>query len=387
MDIRVPEVGESILEAEITKWHVEDGAGVAKDDLICELETDKIGLEIHAEADGVLHIEAKEGETVKIGARIARLETDGDAEKDKAPEEKEEKKEEKKGPKECDAKEAEKKEKPPKKDEEKRKEKAPEEEPSEKREEKAEPAGKPQAQPPAKDAEEPGRTTRKPMSPIRKRIARRLLEARQQTAMLTTFNEADLTRIQQLRRTHRDSFRSRHGVKLGLMSFFVKACAEALKEFPEVNARIDGDDILYQHFYDIGIAIGASRGLVVPVLRDADLLHFSDIEKAIADFAQRAEKGKLELKELEGGTFTITNGGIYGSVLSTPLLNPPQSAVLGMHAIADRAVVRDGGILIRPMMNLALSYDHRLIDGRGAVRFLARVKQFIEEPEELLLEM
>jgi 2-oxoglutarate dehydrogenase E2 component (dihydrolipoamide succinyltransferase) len=225
------------------------------------------------------------------------------------------------------------------------------------------------------------------MSPIRRKIAERLLAVRQQTAMATTFNEADLSRIMDLRSRHRDSFKERHGIKLGIMSFFIKACAEALKDFPEVNARIDGNDIIYQHFYDIGIAVGAAKGLLVPVIRAADHKDFAELEKTISDFAERAASNRIELSDLEGGTFSISNGGTYGSLLSTPLLNPPQSAILGMHAIQQRPVVREGEVVIRPMMNLALSYDHRLVDGRQAVEFLMRVKTLIEEPEEMLLEL
>ncbi|HXV20382.1 MAG TPA: 2-oxo acid dehydrogenase subunit E2, partial [Desulfuromonadales bacterium] len=207
------------------------------------------------------------------------------------------------------------------------------------------------------------------------------------TAMLTSFNEADLSRVLALRKKHGEEFKQRHGVPLGFMSFFVKASAEALKEFPQVNARIDGDDIVYQQFYDIGIAVGAEKGLVVPVIRDADRLSFAEIEQAIRDFVEKIEQNKLDLADLEGGTFSITNGGVYGSLLSTPILNPPQSAILGMHAIQERPVARDGEIVIRPMMYLALSYDHRLIDGREAVSFLKRIKEFVEEPDEMLLEL
>ena len=227
---------------------------------------------------------------------------------------------------------------------------------------------------------------RKPMSPLRKRISERLLAARQQTAMLTTFNEADLGQIKELREKSKEFFLQKHGVPLGLMPFFVKACAEALKEFPVVNASIDGNDIVHHNYYDIGIAIGGEKGLVVPVLRNADKMRLYEIDKAIAEFSVKIKSNKLAISDLEGGTFTISNGGVYGSMLSTPILNPPQSAVLGMHAIQDRPVVRNGQIVIRPMMFLALSYDHRIIDGREAVSFLKRVKEYIEEPEELLLE-
>lgn len=224
------------------------------------------------------------------------------------------------------------------------------------------------------------------MSPLRKRIAERLVSARQQTAILTTFNEADLTRVKSLRESYREHFKQRHGIALGYMPFFVKACIEALKEFPLVNASIDGDDIVYHHFYDIGVAIGGDKGLVVPIIRSADQLKMYEIDQAIIAFAEKIKSNHLAISDLEGGTFTISNGGVYGSMLSTPILNPPQSAVLGMHAIQERPVVRAGQIVIRPMMYLALSYDHRIVDGREAVRFLKKIKEYIEEPEELLLE-
>jgi 2-oxoglutarate dehydrogenase E2 component (dihydrolipoamide succinyltransferase) len=224
------------------------------------------------------------------------------------------------------------------------------------------------------------------MSPIRKRIAERLVAVRQQTAMLTTFNEADLSHVKALRSTYREHFLQRHGIVLGYMPFFVKASIEALKEFPLVNASIDGDDIVHHHFFDIGIAIGSDKGLVVPILRNADRMKMFEIDQIITDFSEKIRTNQLTISDLTGGTFTISNGGVYGSMLSTPILNPPQSAVLGMHAILERPVVRDGQIVIRPMMYLALSYDHRIIDGREAVGFLKKVKEYIEEPEELLLE-
>jgi 2-oxoglutarate dehydrogenase E2 component (dihydrolipoamide succinyltransferase) len=205
--------------------------------------------------------------------------------------------------------------------------------------------------------------------------------------MLTTFNEADMSWVKKLRVRHQENFTKRHGIKLGMMSFFVKASIEALKEYPAVNARIDGTDVVYQHYYDVGIAVGTDRGLVVPVLRNADQLTFAEIEQQIADLAAKANARKLTLADLEGGTFTITNGGIYGSLLSTPIINPPQCGVLGMHSIKDRPVVEDGEIVIRPIMNLALSYDHRLIDGREAVGFLKLIKEYIEDPSELFLEL
>jgi 2-oxoglutarate dehydrogenase E2 component (dihydrolipoamide succinyltransferase) len=224
------------------------------------------------------------------------------------------------------------------------------------------------------------------MTRLRKRIAERLKEAQNTAAMLTTFNEADMGAVMALRTRYQDSFSKRHGIKLGFMSFFVKASIEALKAFPAVNAEIDGDDIVYKHYYDIGVAVSTDAGLVVPVLRDADAMGLADIEKAIADLGRRAREGKLAMDELTGGTFSITNGGIFGSLLSTPILNPPQSGILGMHKIQERPMVLAGKIEPRPMMYLALSYDHRIVDGREAVSFLVRIKECIEAPERMLLD-
>jgi 2-oxoglutarate dehydrogenase E2 component (dihydrolipoamide succinyltransferase) len=222
------------------------------------------------------------------------------------------------------------------------------------------------------------------MTRLRRRIAERLKEAQNTAAILTTFNEADMTEVMALRERFRAEFEKKHGVRLGFMSFFVKACIAALKEIPTANGEIDGDDIIYKNHYDIGVAVGTDQGLVVPVLRDADHLDFAEIEKSVADLGRRARDGKLKLEELSGGTFTITNGGVYGSLMSTPILNPPQSAILGMHKIQKRPVVVGDQIVARPMMYLALSYDHRLVDGREAVTFLVRVKECIEDPERLL---
>ncbi|GAB4554409.1 MAG: 2-oxoglutarate dehydrogenase complex dihydrolipoyllysine-residue succinyltransferase [Geothermobacteraceae bacterium] len=375
MEIIVPEVGESIFEAVIAKWHVSDGSKVGKDDLLCELETDKISLELHAEAAGTIRLLAQEGETVKIGAVIARLEgTDNQSQPAKA------------------STPAEKAEEPPAK---------PKAEPAPETTSATPPATKAERQPapaqaapqPAAQPEPPGpsldlpkkaddeRITRVPMTPIRRKIAAHLLAARQQTAMLTTFNEVDMSAVLDLRRQRGEDFKGRFGVKLGLMSFFVRAVVTALKEFPEVNARIDGDDIVYQHFYDIGIAVGGEKGLVVPVLRDADRLSLAEIEQAIREFADKVAGNRITLADLEGGTFTISNGGVYGSMLSTPIINPPQTGVLGMHNIQKRAVVVDDTVVIRPMMYLALSYDHRLIDGRQAVGFLKLIRDQLEQVE------
>ena len=231
------------------------------------------------------------------------------------------------------------------------------------------------------------REERVAMTRLRKTIALRLKEAQNTAAMLTTFNEADMTAIMHLRTTHKDAFEKRYGVRLGFMSFFVKSCIMALKELPSVNAEIEGDEIVYKNYYDIGVAVGTERGLVVPVLRDADQISFADIEKSINDFGARARENKLKLEELQGGTFTISNGGVYGSLMSTPILNAPQSGILGMHKIQQRPIAVDGKVEIRPMMYLALSYDHRLVDGREAVTFLVRVREFLEAPERMILEL
>lgn len=224
------------------------------------------------------------------------------------------------------------------------------------------------------------------MSPLRRTVARRLVEAQSSMAMLTTFNEVDMSAIMTLRKQQQDAFTARHGVKLGFMSFFVKAAIEALKQFPQLNAEIRDTNIVYHHYYDVGVAIGGGKGLVVPVLRHAERLSFAEIEKAIGDFGARAKEGRIKPDELAGGTFTITNGGVFGSMLSTPIINPPQSGILGMHSIQDRAVVVDGQIVVRPIMYVALTYDHRIVDGREAVTFLKRIKELIESPARMLLE-
>jgi len=430
MEIKVPAVGESVFEALVARWLKSSGERVEQDEPLCEIETDKVTLEVTADAPGILSISVQEGETVKIGAVIGTIEEQGAEAAPGAaagtPQPEQPKAEPVPG------------------------QPAPPMSPSgrklaremgvEPRELKgsgrggrlthedllkgeaakaaapspaapsaaqaapqpAQPAAKPEesrpapqkgaaaapapAREPRTEQADPSRVTRKPMTPIRKRIAQRLVSVRQNTAMLTSFNEADLTEVLRLRKQHGDYFLKRHNVKLGFMSLFVRACCGALREFPEVNASIEGDDIVYHNFCDIGVAIGGEKGLVVPVLRGADTMTLAEIELAIAGFGEKVRSNRLALEDLEGGTFTISNGGTYGSLLSTPILNPPQSGVLGMHAIQERAVVRDGQIVIRPMMYLALSYDHRIVDGKGAVSFLKRVKEYIEEPEEMLLE-
>jgi 2-oxoglutarate dehydrogenase E2 component (dihydrolipoamide succinyltransferase) len=385
MDIQIPEIGESIIEAKLAKWHCRDGQQVSKDDLLCELETDKITLELFAEKDGIVHIRTTEGETVPIGTVIATLEEN--SQPDETAETSEAQAPEAPEPEKHKKPEPEPSVKPDEPPMQKRQETV--EPPSEPTETEAPQPGAPFAEPEEdlKEHEtEERRTRREPLSPLRQTIARRLLEARQQTAMATTFNEADLSRVLDMREHHGERFLERHGIKLGLMSFFVKASVEALGEFPIINARLEEDAVVYQDFYDIGIAVATEQGLVAPILRDAERLHFAEIEKRIAELADKARQHRLALADLQGGTFSISNGGVYGSLLSTPLLNPPQSAILGMHAIQQRAVVRDDKIVARPMMYLALSYDHRLIDGREAVKFLKRLVELVEEPEELLLE-
>ncbi|SHI93523.1 2-oxoglutarate dehydrogenase E2 component [Malonomonas rubra DSM 5091] len=397
MDIIVPQVGESIVEAEIGEWFKQDGEQVEQDDLLLELETEKINVELNAESSGKLTILAQQGDIVKIGAVIGRIDESAVGTTTTAEEPASETAEAETAATEQPAMNpavpkiaAERGIDPttlkgsgrdgrilvddiP----------AATEQPA--------PSAPPAKETPAvattSAPADDDRIERVPMTQIRKKIAERLLMARQQTAMLTTFNEIDMSRVISLRNKQKAAFEKKHGVPLGFMSFFVKATAEALKDFPEVNARIDGDDIIYHNYYDIGVAVGSKRGLVVPVIRDADQLRFDAIEKTIRGFAEKAQSGKLSLDDLQGGTFTISNGGIYGSVLSTPLLNPPQSGILGMHAIKDRAVVIDGEIVVRPIMNIALSYDHRIIDGQQAVGFLKQLKTYIEDPEEMLLEM
>lgn len=454
VEVKVPEVGESVREALLAQWLRKDGERVQKDEILFVIETDKVTLEVSAPADGVLRIQVGEGETVPVGTTVAVIETEaaeapGAAAPEPRPAEKAEpprpakaaqppaERVEGKGPPSQPVSPAQPPPSPPRRAEpaegvkpiisssvralaeEKgvdlmevtptgpggritegdvllflEQSEAPRAERGATQRPAAPPAGeRPLAEPApgslkAESERRPeGPTVRKPMSPIRRRIAERLLDARRNTAMLTTFNEIDMGRVQDLRHRLGEGFLKRYGVRLGMMSFFVKACAAALKEMPEVNAYIDGNDIVYQHFYNIGVAIGAERGLVVPVIRNADRLGFAEIEKAIVDFVAKISQNRLELSDLEGGTFTITNGGIYGSLLSTPILNPPQSAILGMHKIEDRPIAAGGQVVIRPMMYVALSYDHRIIDGREAVTFLRRIKDLVENPEHMLMEL
>jgi 2-oxoglutarate dehydrogenase E2 component (dihydrolipoamide succinyltransferase) len=402
MEIRVPEVGESIVEALVAKWHRKNGEQVRKEDPLCELETDKVTLEINADADGILSILVQEGETVAIGTVIATIrETDRKIASQpslspaarKLAREKAVRPETIKGSGKKGRILAEDLLKPQTPDEpteaatgELPMETGPDSASGESAGQSTPPPRVRTEEPPSYSPQRERLVTRKAMTPIRKRIAERLTEARQQTAMVTTFNEVDMGRVIALRRKYKDFFQQRHGVSLGHMPFFIKACVEALKQFPAVNARIDGDDIIYHHFYDISIAVSGDKGLVAPVLRDAEHLEFPEIERKINGFVEKVRTNTLSISDLEGGTFTISNGGVFGSLLGTPIINPPQSAILGMHVIQDRPVALLGKIVIRPMMYLALSYDHRIIDGREAVQFLKKIKEFLEEPDEKLLE-
>jgi 2-oxoglutarate dehydrogenase E2 component (dihydrolipoamide succinyltransferase) len=400
LEIRVPTLGESVTEATVAKWLKNPGDAVRADEPLVELETDKVTVEVPAPAAGVLsEIMVQKGQTIGVGALLGTL-GEGSGAATASP--------------------------PPKPV--------------------AAPAPKltpaPAAQPAANGASgvmmpsaaklaaennvalasgtgKDGRVLksdviaaiearaaapatlgqahaprdlhsdeeRVPMTRLRRTIALRLKEAQNTAAMLTTFNEVDMTAVMAMRKDYVDAFEKRHGVRLGFMSFFVKACINGLKDLPAVNAEIDGDDIIYKKHYDIGVAVGTDKGLVVPVVRGADKMSFADLEKAINDFGLRARDGKLKLEELQGGTFTISNGGVYGSLMSTPILNAPQSGILGMHKIEQRPVVVDGAVVVRPMMYLALSYDHRLVDGREAVTFLVRVKEHLEQPQRLLLDL
>ena len=429
IEVKIPAVGESITSGFVSVWHKKSGEFVNEGEPLFTLETDKVSTEIVAEKTGVLETKVPEGQEVKIGEVVATIDDSKQAGAKKVPEPK-------------------KAEKPPEKKKEesegKRKEFQPEKKPAvAARAERGGPESLPPAptlspavrriveeekldpekirgtgmggrltkadvltsaqnrksigetvSPPETTAPSPtavqrspdGRFIRKKMSPLRRKIAQQLVMAQHTAAILTTFNECDMSAVQELRRKAQDEFTKKNGIKLGLMSFFIKACVEALKAVPVVNGRIDDDDFIQNNFYDIGVAVGTERGLVVPVVRDADKKSFAQLERDIADYAARARDGKLKIEDLQGGTFTITNGGVYGSLFATPILNPPQSGILGMHKIMPRPVAVDGKVEVRPMMFLALSYDHRAIDGKEGVTFLIKVKECIEDPKKLPLD-
>jgi 2-oxoglutarate dehydrogenase E2 component (dihydrolipoamide succinyltransferase) len=414
IEVKVPALGESISTGILAQWHVADGERVLPGQILYDLETDKITSEGTAEKAGRISLKAEEGDEVEVGAVIALIDdtdagdvdsgtgtgtaSDSEAEKE-APVQEAPANDPKKDhpaspavrrmaeesgidPKSVagtgkdgrvtkgDMLAAEKPSTP--------KETKPAPEP-------AKPAPVPSPAPAAKSSGE--RQSRKRMTPLRRTIAQRLVAAQQTTAMLTTFNEVDMEPVMTLRKKHQDAFVAKHGVKLGFMSFFTKAVVNALKAVPAVNAQIEGDEIVSNHYYDIGIAVSTPRGLMVPVVRDCEAKGYAEIEQDIIDYAQRAKAGKISIDDLQGGVFTITNGGIFGSMLSTPILNQPQSAILGMHTIQQRPVARDGQVVIKPMMYLALSYDHRIIDGSEAVTFLIRVKEALEDPSRLLFDI
>ncbi|MCU7932153.1 MAG: 2-oxoglutarate dehydrogenase complex dihydrolipoyllysine-residue succinyltransferase [Candidatus Thiodiazotropha sp. (ex Codakia rugifera)] len=395
IELRVPQLPESVSDATILSWHKQPGEQVNQDETLVDLETDKVVLEVPAPQSGTLkEIRFNEGETVQAEDVLGILEAGAVAQKEQAT--------------------------PAQSEQE-----APVLSPAVRRlvnesgidpstiqgsgkngrivktdveaaiaaQQSSTTATQPQSQqaapvPPAKSTVSSGRIEeRVPMTRLRKRVAERLVEAQQTAAILTTFNEVNLQAVSDLRVKYREVFEKRHDVRLGFMSFFVKAAVEALKQYPIINATIDGADILYHGYFDIGIAVSSPRGLVVPILRDADQLSFAAVEQRIKDFGAKAKEGSLSYDDLTGGTFSITNGGIFGSMLSTPILNPPQSAILGMHSIQQRPMAENGEVVVRPMMYLALSYDHRIIDGRDAVQFLVTIKQLLEDPSRLLLEI
>ena len=432
LEIKIPSVGESVTEAVLVQWYKKSDDTVQKDEPIFVIETDKVTLEIVAEADGILTVLVSEGETVAIGAVVGTIAAKDVSEQPLQPTLKKEGIE----PPPTPTVEPEEPiaEAPPPEPERvelaldqtwqilppsvrrlvaeknidvstitgtgpgnritkgdvllyleqtQAAEKYPQQIPAEIQKSEI---PQPVLSPIQPQLAEEG-ISRKIMSPIRHRIASRLLEAKQNTAMLTTFNEIDMSRTMEVRLDYKDAFKEKYGVSLGFMSFFIKASVEALKEFPEINAFIDGNEIIFHHYYHLGVAISTDRGLVVPVIRNADKLSFAQLEQAIVDYVDKIKSHRLELTDLDGGTFTISNGGVFGSLLSTPILNMPQSGILGMHKIEKRPVVVDGEVQIRPMMYVALSYDHRIVDGREAVTFLVRIKECIEDPERIMMEI
>ncbi len=400
-DVMVPALGESVSEATVSTWFKKPGDFVKQDEMLCELETDKVSVEVPAPVSGVLsEILAPEGATVAANARLAIMTEGAAAPAPKAPEpvvaaapapapaaaekDVEDAPAAKKAMAEAglsrDQVQATGRDGRVMKEDVARAVAAP----APVMAAAPAPAAIPRAPVPADDA---AREERVKMTRLRQTIARRLKDAQNTAAMLTTYNEVDMSGIMELRNEYKDAFEKKHGVKLGFMSFFVKACTHALKEVPEVNSEIDGTDIVYKNYVHMGVAVGTPSGLVVPVVRDADQMGFAQIEKKISELGLRARDGKLSMAEMQGGSFTISNGGVYGSLMSSPILNPPQSGILGMHKIQDRPVVVNGQIVIRPMMYLALSYDHRVVDGKGAVTFLVRVKEALEDPRRLLMDL
>ena len=378
VEVKIPTVGESITSGVISVWHKADGEAVSKGETLLTLDTDKVSTDLTAEESGTIHLLAQVGEEVSIGQVVATIEP---------------------GASQIPATPAAQKATPAKKS-------PPASAPATTTSVEAPPAAPPspttsplrsaveaanmalgvlQHTPTAPSPSYEERISRKKLTPLRRKIAAQLVMAQHQAAILTTFNECDMSAVMKLRAEMQEAFTAEHGVKLGFMSFFIKAAVSALRAVPSVNARLDGDELVSNHYFDIGVAVGTDRGLMVPVVRDADQLSFAGLEKAMAAYAVKAREGKIEFQDLQGGVFTISNGGIYGSLLSTPILNPPQSGILGMHKIQERPVAVKGQVVIRPMMYLALSYDHRIVDGKEAVTFLVRVKDCIENPTRLML--
>lgn len=399
LDIKVPQVGESISEVTISRWLKQTGDYVQMDEVLCELESDKATFELNAEAAGILTTNGNEGDTIKVGSIICSIDTSAKAPAAKpaetaaAPAKTEAPKQEVPAtqnyatghPSPAAQKILNEKGISPAavsgsgKDGRITKEDAEQAQPTKKAESKTAPAA---VAPVVYGSRE---ERHEKMSNLRKTISRRLVAVKNETAMLTTFNEIDMKNLMDLRSAYKEKFKEKHGIGLGFMSFFTKAVCEALKEFPAVNAMINGEEIIYHQYCDISIAVSAPKGLVVPVVRNAESMTLADIEKSIADLAGKARENRLSLEEMSGGTFTITNGGVFGSLMSTPIINAPQSAILGMHNIVERPIAIGGQVVIRPMMYVALSYDHRIIDGRESVGFLVRVKQLLEDPSRILL--
>jgi 2-oxoglutarate dehydrogenase E2 component (dihydrolipoamide succinyltransferase) len=376
VDIKIPSMGESVLEATIGQILKPTGSQVKADEEIVEIETDKVNQVLSAPASGQITFSVKTGDLVKVGQTIGYVEKSAaGAEVVKEPKKPEEEKPKAPPPKQTHASTA----------------------PARKSVDEAlqemarpkEPASAPPRVAPLKE-EAPrtvGRVTRQKMTKLRRVIAERLVAVKNQTALLTTFNELDMSAIIAVREKEQENFQKKHGIKLGFMSFFVKACVAALQEFPDINASIDKDEVVYHHYYDIGIAVSTEKGLMVPIIRNADQLSYAEIEKSLKSFAEKARAGTISVDEMQGGTFTITNGGTFGSLLSTPILNPPQSGILGMHNIVKRPVAVNDEVVIRPMMYLALSYDHRIVDGKQSIQFLVHIKKNLEDPTRLLLDL
>ena len=420
-DIKAPQFPESVADGTVATWHKKEGEAVKRDELLVDIETDKVVLEVVAPSDGVVgKILKDEGETVESQEVLGSLEAgSGSGGGAKQEESKGDDKAEEKAGKDDGKQEAAAESAPQVEDKggdddaqagpaarkmmsehglsagdvkgtgrDGRITKEDVEKALANRQEKPASSSSESKAAPIPEAEPGEREERRvPMTRLRKRIAERLVSAQQNAAMLTTFNEVNMKPIMEMRKNYKDAFEKAHGVRLGFMGFFSRACVEALKRFPEVNASIDGDDVVYHGYYDIGVAVSTERGLVVPVIRDADQKGLAEVESQIIDYGQKAQKGKLSIDEMTGGTFTISNGGVFGSLMSMPILNPPQTAILGMHKIQERPMAVDGKVEILPMMYLALSYDHRLIDGKQAVQFLVTVKNFIEDPARLLLDI